>query len=458
MTNFEEDLLFEQYQNLIKEYKETGLTDEQITAIIKEKFSEEELAIIEKYKTKIPTLEDIKMIVNKNFPELWPVVETCLSVISTLLLKDLKDPTGLNLIGDPSSEKGTVLSFFYGIDKVIYRTDDFSPRSFVTGLNIKDEERLREIDLLPRVENKTILIPELAPIFGKRKEDLVENLSILTRVFDGHGLVKDFGSVGRRGYERPIVFAWIGATTPLENRIWTEMIRLGTRMFFYNMQLKEESLDELVNSVFKSGNYNEKIKEVNEVIRKYLDGLFAHGFQSIEWDKTKDEEESLYFITELAQLLTKLRAPLMTWKSESEDEETSYEYVSPMKERPKRAMQILYNIARGHAIINGRNFITKDDTKILINIVFSSMPDDRRKVWNLLIENDGYLDYAAIKKGFSCSKRHAYRIMKILDILGVAEMHETDSEDEYDKERKHLELKDDLKELISKIKEMEKVN
>jgi len=40
----------------------------------------------------------------------------------------------------------------------------------------------------------------------------------------------------------------------------------------------------------------------------------------------------------------------------------------------------------------------------------------------------------------------------------VAEMHETDSEDEYDKERKHLVLKDDLKGLISKIKEIEKVS
>jgi hypothetical protein len=395
-------------------------------------------------------LNVVKEAVDKNFPKLWNTFEICLSVIATLKLKDLKDPTGLNLIGDPSSEKGTVLSCFYGCDH-IYRTDGFTPHSFVSGINLP-KQQLEKIDLLPRIENKCMLIPELAPVFGKRKEDLTENLSILTRVFDGQGLTLDFGTVGKRGYERPIVFAWIGATTPLPYHVWYDMIRLGTRMFFLEIPKSNENTEDLIRDVFQTSDYNAKVSAVNEVIKNFLSNLFSFGFKNMEWNKKKDDYESYNLITRMAQLLTLLRAPLETWKAGID--ETEYEYKVPMVERPKRVMQILYNIARGHALLYGRNYVIKEDVKILVPIVFSSMPDDRRRMWNLLIDNDDYLDYITVKNSFNVSRQHAYRIMKSLSILGVAELHEGDTEDEYDKTRKHLLLKQGFKDLISVLKKL----
>ena len=76
-------------------------------------------------------IDEVKSIVEENFTGLWRYTEPCLGVIATLFFKNQSDCTGLNLQGAPSSQKTTILSFFYGFDKLIYKTDEFSPKAFV---------------------------------------------------------------------------------------------------------------------------------------------------------------------------------------------------------------------------------------------------------------------------------------------------------------------------------------
>ena len=78
-------------------------------------------------------------------------------------------------------------------------------------------------------------MPELAPLFGLRNEDLLENFSILTRVLDGQGLTTDSGVHGHRGHTGDFLFAWIGCTTPIEHRVWKTMGKLGSRFLFLEM-------------------------------------------------------------------------------------------------------------------------------------------------------------------------------------------------------------------------------
>lgn len=62
-------------------------------------------------------IKEVRGVIDANFPkDVWDKTEICLSVIATLLLKNLSNPVGLNLVGMPSSNKTTVLSFLYGID------------------------------------------------------------------------------------------------------------------------------------------------------------------------------------------------------------------------------------------------------------------------------------------------------------------------------------------------------
>ena len=99
----------------------------------------------------------------------WFMTEACASVIATLMLEDLSNPIGLNLVDGPSSEKTTVLSFFYDLP-CVYRSDSFTPACFVShAANVKTE-KLPSIDLLPRIRHKCLVVPELAPTFGADRE------------------------------------------------------------------------------------------------------------------------------------------------------------------------------------------------------------------------------------------------------------------------------------------------
>ena len=128
----------------------------------------------------------------------------------------------------------------------VYRSDKFTPKSFVSHSASVSREKLQEVDLLPRIRHRVLLVPELAPLFGLRNEDLLENFSILTRVLDGQGLSTDSGVHGRRGHTGDYLFAWIGCTTPIEYRVWKTMGKLGSRFLFFEMPAKEHSDAELV--------------------------------------------------------------------------------------------------------------------------------------------------------------------------------------------------------------------
>jgi hypothetical protein len=181
------------------------------------------------------SLTRVYTVVGENFPEVVAETIICLSVAATLLLGDQQNPVALNLEGVPSSLKTTLVDFFGAADDKCYRSDKFTPKSFVSHSASISREKLEEVDLLPRIRHKLFLVPELAPLFGLRNEDLVESFSILTRVFDGQGLLTDSGVHGRRGHTGDYLFAWIGCTTPIPHNVWRTMGKLGSRFLFVEM-------------------------------------------------------------------------------------------------------------------------------------------------------------------------------------------------------------------------------
>ena len=77
----------------------------------------------------------------------------------------------------------------------------------------------------------------------------------------------------------------------------------------------------------------------------------------IEWDKQKDEKKALRNVVKLAQILAHLRGTLQTWETR-DTQGTEYDYSLPIIEEPDRAITQLRNLARGHALSQGRNYIT----------------------------------------------------------------------------------------------------
>lgn len=366
----------------------------------------------------VTTLHQLKEIVSQHFPDSWFELEGCLSTYATLALKNLNGCPTLILTGNPSDEKTTDESFFYGFD-LSYLSDDFTPKSFVSHAANVSEENRSKVDLLPKLKNKVLITPELAPLFEAPKDKLVESISILTRVLDGEGLSRDSGVHGHRGYTGQYQFVWLGATTPLRYNFWNVAGKIGNRLFFLMMSPKNRKQSDYM-KIFTGTAYEEKVKICRGAVHSFLKNFFKkHPARNLSWDN-KQDVFVLEKIIKYARLLSKFRGSLITWKSREERGE--YEHTHPIIEEPTRAISSLINFARGHALINGRTHLHSDDLELVRRICLSSMPYDRFKFLELLLKHEGRLTTEIIQKELNCSDETARKTMKTFQVLGVVDL------------------------------------
>ncbi len=78
-----------------------------------------------------------------------------------------------------------------------------------------------------------------------------------------------------------------------------------------------------------------------------------------------DGSQAKQCIAELAVLLSHLRCDVQTWREGSD-----IGYSPSLPEHPQRAAEILFNLAKGHALLSGRNFVTMQDVPIIVKTVF----------------------------------------------------------------------------------------
>lgn len=403
---------------LVKRKKKSDDEEEEPIILPKER-------IIKVIPEKETSFMEWKETIKSNFPELLFPAEIGLSIISQILLKDITNPFALALVDVPSSGKTITINFFADIEGITYATDKFTPASFVSNaVNVK-KEKLPEIDLLPRIQYKTFLIRDLATLFSKGEEALIETIGLLTRVLDGEGLSTESGVHGGRGYTGEYLFMVLAATTPIQPRVWKVMGNLGSRLFFLSMNSKDKSEEELVSQITSTA-HKDKEKICRTLTKNYIHTLWSKYPDGISWDKENDDKECKRIIAKCSKLLANLRGVINIWPgknySVSLTENMTYDYTPPIIERPDRINQLLYNLARGHAVLEGRNKITKEDLKPIVELSIDSAPTARTKLFRALIENGGTMKTNEVQKSLKCSKPTALKEMETLKILGVAEM------------------------------------
>jgi hypothetical protein len=91
-------------------------------------------------------------------------------------------------------------------------------------------------------------------------------------------------------------------------------------------------------------------------------------------------------------------------------------------EEPSRANQQLYNLARGHALIEGRNYITLADIPLLIKVVLSTAPITRVAIFQMLVANNGTLKTADIMEGLGITRHTVHKAMTELGLLGLVDV------------------------------------
>ena len=184
-------------------------------------------------------------VISANFPAYARPAEICASVIVQLLLNDVANPFALALVDVPSSGKTITLNFF-DVPHLAYTTDNFTPASFVSHASNVKREELANVDMLPRIRYRTLIVRDLAPIFGVKEDELLKTIGILTRALDGEGLETDSGVHGKRGYKGDWLFMLLAGTTPIPPRVFKVMGTLGSRLFFLALRSNAKSHDELI--------------------------------------------------------------------------------------------------------------------------------------------------------------------------------------------------------------------
>ena len=126
-------------------------------------------------------------------------------------------------------------------------------------------------------------------------------------------------------------------------------------------------------------------------------------------------------IIKLAILLAHLRGVVPTWETK-DTQGTDYAYTMATIEEPDRAMTQLRNLARGHALLHGRNYLTTADISLIIKVVLSTASIERVRVLDLLIENNGILTTSQITGALNTTNPTAKRTMTEFKALGLVEM------------------------------------
>jgi hypothetical protein len=326
----------------------------------------------------------VREVVVRYFPALWPAVEAGLSTAATLLLKDNSNPVALILVGPSGAGKTTVASMFDDSqlkdDAISYRTDKFTAAAWVSQSARQTNDELKKVDMLCRVRHKLFLTPELATVFRGEDDVLTDRFSIITRVLDGQGLTTDSAVHGQRGYTGDYMMAWLGCTTPFEPKIWQIMAQLGSRLLFYDLKsIATATVTDLIHGMTAEQDGGSGDTECQQVVCGFLNHLFATsgGVRGVVWQSKDTPLEVMYVIGHCAKLIATLRTPVPAG-----DE-------IPIPESPHRVSKVLYNLARGRAIVYGRRTLSTEDLPMIAHVALSSIPERRKGLLQAFIATKG---------------------------------------------------------------------
>lgn len=363
-------------------------------------------------------LAKVETVAASTFPELFLPVKAALAVAAIGCLKDNTQPTALVFVGPSGAGKTLAVRALMPKDAAdslngcFYRSDKFTAASFVTHIADRSKEQLAEIDLLPKIEGKTLLTAELAPFFRGREQELAERFAIIARVLDGQGYVSDSGAHGRRGYERPVNFQWIGATTPLSDAAIRMMAGVGPRMLFYGAERRRKAVTELAELARRpSGPPEERL---HEVVREFLRMFYAtYPPNSLTTSQFMISDSAATSLALWADVLSRLRAPI---GASGVDEPAIAEI-----EYPERVMSILRNIAIGSALIHLTSEVSAFDLWQVRHIALSSGYSRRSTVFAALLASGGSATSSQIERLAGVSRPTALAGMRDLHTAGLAQ-------------------------------------
>ncbi len=256
-----------------------------------------------------------------------------------------------------------------------------------------------------------------------------------------------------------MMFVWTGAAVDVPYKVYKLLGNLGFKIYFFRLPYQERNEDEFLQ--YMKETFDQKKSNIESALYDYL-GWFEIGpnliydeqsdLRKMPWDNQKEFDESeqaLRWIIKVAQLLSHLRRTAQTWNAEdgqgqSPGQGSNYGFSVTQPEDPRRAIEVLRNVARGHALSSaGRNFITIDDIPIVVKTVLSTAIINRVGLLRLLIAKDGHLNTGQIMNSLKVARKTALRTVE-LSVVGLIDI-EDDTSDRY---TKSIKLRDEFNWLL----------
>ena len=125
-------------------------------------------------------------------------------------------------------------------------------------------------------------------------------------------------------------------------------------------------------------------------------------------------------------MLSYLRCVAKVWETH-DSQGSDYAYTISQREVPRRAATCLTNLARGHALLTGRNWITLDDIPIIIKTALDTAQTERVVMFSLLLAHGGTLTTNQILQSLNIARKTALRTMaelKAIDLVEMEDYHE----------------------------------
>jgi hypothetical protein len=388
-----------------------------------------------KWKEELDRRRDkLRHIAELNFPHSWTGIEFTSSVSKILNISECTLPFAGIILSRAGGNK-TLSSNMIIPWPHVYYIRNFTAKAFVSHNTAVKVEKLPEIDMLPKIRFKVFLTPELTPTFSANEDDLRETLGIITSVLDGNGYVNHSGAQGRRGYTGNYMFVWVGAAVDVPYRVHKLLATLGPKLYFIRLPYVEKTKEQLLNCL--NENFEQKRKDVQTAVIDLLKWFELcpllvedkeSGLLKIAWNSENDDDLAKDYIIKLGKFLAKIRGHVDSWSPKGTGhthEYTEYSYGFTQSEDPARASTQLYNLARGHALLMGRNYITIEDIPIAVKVVLSTASIERVAILDLLLSKKQSITLPGIAKALPMSKSTALKAMTELAALKVVSMDDT---------------------------------
>jgi hypothetical protein len=119
-------------------------------------------------------------------------------------------------------------------------------------------------------------------------------------------------------------------------------------------------------------------------------------------------------------LLAHLRGTVNVWGDD--DDSGKQHHTNVVIEKPTRINQLLYNLARGHALICGRTMLAQEDLWPCIELALNSAQYNRIKLIEALIEYAGTINTGVVEEAVKCSNPTALKEIETLRVLGIVDV------------------------------------